>query len=148
MNLSRGINVMFEICKSLRMREPRGPRTRIYDLRRIIHGCSALAMRSCWGIRGAREALNNATLKLTRAGQKPTCHNFFTVMHRRHYRGALCPHYAVLCYYLRYHGCLFICLASLTVLDLPTRSSAFFIRALSSPEDARGGTIETQISRR
>lgn len=75
--------------------------------------------RSSWRIRGARKALNNATLRLARAGQKPTCHNFFTVMHRRHYRGALCPHYAVLCYYLRYRGCLFICLASPAVLDLP-----------------------------
>jgi len=75
--------------------------------------------RSSWRIQDARKALNNATLRLACAGQKPVCHNFFTVMHRRHYRGALCPHYAVLCYYLRYHGCLFICLASLPALHLP-----------------------------
>lgn len=48
-------------------------------------------------------------------------------MHRRHYRGALCPHYAILCYYLRYRGCLFICLASLAILDLLlTQSFIFF----------------------
>lgn len=118
-----------------------GHRTRIYDPRWVIHGRRMVPQDSILlgDPRDAREALNNATLKLARAEQKPTCHNFFTVMHRRHYRGALCPHYAVLCYYLRYHGCLFICLASLTVLDLPTWSSAFSFRtrALSSLGGAR-----------
>lgn len=63
---------------------------------------------------GPYKTLNNAALRPARGGQRPTCRNFFTVMHRRHYHATLCPHYAVLCYYLRYRDSLFICLASLS----------------------------------